>query len=400
MPKKAKELRALEVGRLTDPGFHAVGGVAGLALTVSKTGARSWILRVTVGPRRRDIGLGGFPDVPLADARVKAREYRARIEEGIDPAEQRRALKAAVAAVVTFDEAARRFIAAKRSGWKNAKHADQWANTLKAYASPMIGRMNVDQIELCHVVDTLTPIWESKTETATRVRSRIEAILGWATVRGYRKGDNPARWAGNLEHAMPEPKKDVEHFAALPWEEVPAFLKALAKQPGMAARAVEFAVLTAARSGEIRGARWDEIDLAKKVWTVPASRMKSGVAHEVPLAARAMALLRALPRIKDNELVFPAPRGGVYSDMAMLQVMRRLEVAATVHGFRSSFRNFAGDATDVARDVAEAALAHTVRDKTEAAYLRSTFMVKRRTLMTQWGVFCATGKKPKKPKRK
>lgn len=394
MPKLAKELSAIEVQRLKRPGMHAVGGVAGLLLQVTPTGARSWILRVMVGKRRRDIGLGGFPTVTLAQARDYAREARDKIRQGIDPAEERQAKRRALEqkqATPTFDQCARHYLAAKRSEFRNAKHAAQWANTLRDYASPYFGKLPVNEIEHPHIIRALTAIWETKTETASRVRGRIEAVLAWATVAGYRTGDNPARWRGHLETALPRPNKvrRIKHHTALPYAELPGFLAKLCQQDGMAAKALEFVVLTAARSGEVRGATWSEFDLEAGVWIVPGERMKAGKEHWVPLSPGALKLLQALPRT--SEWVFPSPTGRALSDMALSAVLKRMAVDATVHGMRSTFRDWAGETTAFDRETIEHALAHRLKDKAEAAYARGSQLEKRRRLMNAWGEYCAAG---------
>ena len=313
MPKVAKELSAAEVRRLTEPGFYAVGGVAGLHLTVKSEDARSWILRTRVGSLRRDIGLGGYPDVTLAMAREAAREAKAQIKAGIDPVALRKSSRSELLAQqvkeITFDQAAAKVVAKKQAEASNPKHAQQWENTLKTYASPVLGKMAVKDIEISHIIKVLEPEWKKKTETMTRVRQRIEAVLAWATVHGHRSGDNPARWRNNLDQVLPAPTKVAKskNHAALPYARVNEFMADLRTRDGMAAKALEFAVLTAARSGEIRGARWDEVDLNEKVWIVPAGRMKAKREHRVPLSDAAVELLQALPRLEDNELVFPAP---------------------------------------------------------------------------------------------
>lgn len=393
MPKVAKELSAVEVRRLDNPGIHAVGGVSGLLLQVTDTGARSWILRTKIGPRRREIGLGGFPEVPLAMARDKAREAKELIRQGVDPIAQRRAARTALIAAdgkaITFKEAAEKFLTSKTVEFKNAKHAAQWGSTLETYAYPVIGNLPVDAVELAHVVKVLEPIWTAKTETATRLRGRIESVLSWATVSGFRSGDNPARWRGNLDAVLPKPNKlkNVQHHAAVPWREVSSFMVKLRKRDGMAARALEFLILTAARSGEVRGATWDEIDLERKVWTVPAERMKAGKEHVAPLCDDAIALLKELPRLDDSDLVFHAPRGGQLSDMTLAAVMRRMKVAATPHGFRSTFRDWTAEATAYPHEVCEMALAHSVGSAVERAYRRGDLFVKRARLMTDWSEF-------------
>ncbi len=399
MPKKAKELSATELRRLTRPGLHAVGGVAGLLLQVAHTGAKSWILRVMVGKKRRDIGLGGFPDVPLALAREKARETKEQIRQGIDPVEQRKdarkALITAQAKRKTFDECARLFLSGKTAEFKNAKHAAQWASTLKTYASPVIGKFPVDKVELAHIVSILEPIWKEKTETASRLRGRIESVLAWATVSGYRGGDNPARWQGNLDAVLPKPNKlkKVQHHKALGWQEIGNFVRALRKREGMAAKALEFLILTAVRSGELRGASWDEIDLEANIWTIPEERMKTGKEHVIPLCVDAVKLLKALPRFADNNLVFPGARGGILSDVGLTKPIRAMGHRATVHGFRSTFRDWCAESTNYPNEVAEMALAHSIGNAVEKAYRRGALLAKRTRMMADWCRFINTPNK-------
>lgn len=396
MPKRKPELSALKVKRLAKgPGFHSVGGVAGLALSVQPTGAASWILRVQVGDRRRDLGLGSYPTVTLEQARQKARAARELIEQGIDPTAQRQAardaLRAAEGKRLTFRKAAERFIERKRVEFRSEKHAAQWGNTLEAYAHPVIGSLPVDQIELAHIKRILDPIWSKKTETAKRLRGRIESVLAYATASGFRSGDNPARWRGNLDAVMAKPGKlaKVKHHRALPVADLPEFMAALRDAEGMGARALEFAILTAARSGEVRGATWAEIDLAEKTWTIPAGRMKAEKAHRVPLSPAAVTLLKALPRIVGSDYVFPSPRGKALSDMTLSAVTRRMGVDAVPHGFRSTFRDWCSENTNYPREVAEQALAHTISNAVEAAYRRGDLFEKRRRLMAEWAKYCA-----------
>ena len=395
MGRKAKELGPLAVGRLASPGLHFVGGVAGLALQVNDRGARSWVLRVQVGDKRRDMGLGGFPDVSLAGAREAARAARAKVRDGIDPVANSRALRSAMKAdqahAKTFKFCALAYIDTHEAGWRNAKHAQQWRNTLDTYAYPLIGDLLVRDIGLPHVLAVLEPIWTKKTETASRLRGRLESILDWATTRGYRAGLNPARWKGHLDTVLPAAGTvaNAGHHSALPVGDIGVFMKTLRSQAGMSAQALEFTILTAARSGEVRGARWTEIDLDAATWTVPGERMKAGKEHRVPLAGAALAILNALPHEDRNALVFASPRGGMLSDMSLTAVLRRMKVDAVPHGFRSSFRDWCAERTNYPREVAEMALAHAIGDKVEAAYRRGDLFEKRRRLMKDWAAFCA-----------
>lgn len=290
---------------------------------------------------------------------------------------------------ITFAEAAERALASKRQQFTNAKHETQWSSTLRRYAYPGIGRLSVDAIERKHVSAILEPIWFKKTETARRVRQRIETVLNWATAYGYRQGDNPARWRGNLDLAFPGYGKytRVKHHRALPWQELPTFIAQLRERAGIAARALEFTILTAARSGEVRGAVWSEIDLNQGIWTVPEQRMKAGKEHRVPLSGDAVQVLLKLPRLHATVLVFVAPRGGLLSDIALTAVLRRMQVNAVPHGFRSTFRDWCAEHTNYAKAVCEMALAHTIANKTEAAYRRCDMIEKRRDLMKDWAAF-------------
>jgi len=395
MPKRTRELSPMEVKRISEPGLHAVGGAKGLYLRVAPGGSRSWILRTTVGQKRRDIGLGGFPDVTLSQARQYARDARDKIRNGIDPADERKAARqaliAAQAKALTFDEAARRCHDAKAPEFRNEKHAKDWISSIERYASPVIGELPVSDVELPHVLEILEPIWRTKTETATRLRQRIESVLTWATVRGYRSGENPARWEGNLKEVLPNPTKTrkVQHHRALPWQKIGQFVADLRQRKGMAARALEFAILTAARSSEVRLATWDEIDLNARVWTVPAERIKAGRTHRVPLSDDAVALLRGLPRFEGSPYVFPATKGGPLSDMALSALCRRMGVDATPHGFRSTFKDWARNRTAYADEVSELALAHVNSDATRAAYARDELLPQRKRLMADWAKFCA-----------
>lgn len=411
MPRVAKQLSAAEVRRITKPGAHAVGGVTGLYLRVAPTGGRAWILRATVGNKRREIGMGGFPDVSLAEARERAREARRKIRDGIDPVAERKAARSRLIAQqqreVTFKQAASEVIKKKQAEATNPKHAQQWANTLKTYAFPVLGNMAVADVEIAHVLQVLRPHWKTKTETMTRVRQRIEAVLAWATANGHRSGDNPAQWRGNLDAVLPKPSRvaRAKGHAALPYARAAEFMADLRPREGLAAKALEFTILTAARSGEVRGATWDEIDLEAKVWTVPADRMKANAEHRVPLSPAAVSLLEALPRMEGNPLVFPAPRGGQMSDSTMSAVIKRMNAKRsgadvygdprqdnrpiTVHGFRSTFRDWAGESTAYPGEAIEQALAHTIRNKAEAAYRRGDMLDRRHSLMRAWAEYLA-----------
>lgn len=400
MPKIARELSDAQVRRLTR-GTHAVGGVSGLLLQCrppkpgNKVGARSWILRVVVGNTRRDIGLGGYPTVTLSMARQTAREIKEKIRQGIDPVAERKSLKSALIAeqakTVTFKELAQEYVAKKSREFKTAKQTQKLKGQLEYYAYPFIGNMAVGDIERAHVVKALEPIWEDKTETASRVRLHIERILDLAGVKGLRKGDNPARWAGNLELSFAAKAKvsKTTHYKALPVDDMPEFMAKLDAQDWMGAKALKFAILTAARSGEIRAATWDEIDLKKKVWTIPAERMKSGKQHRVPLCDEAIKVLEEVPRLSDY--LFTGARGGQITDATISKVPKRLGYDVTAHGFRATFRTWAQEYAAYAEEVVELALAHVNSDATRAAYARSELIDKRRRLMTDWQHYCMNG---------
>ena len=400
MGSKAKELSALAVQRLTAPGMHAVGGVAGLYLCVSSSGSRSWIARVNVDGKRREMGLGSFPDVSLSIAREKARAARSDTTMGIDPVahrkEARSARQALKATQKTFADCAKAYIEAHSDSWRNAKHRAQWPSTFETYVYPTMGTVLVGEVTQAHVMAVLLPIWKTKTQTATRLRGRIEQVLAWATAAGFRQGENCARWTGLLDQLLPAPGKVSEprHHPAVRVDDMPAFIKALRQHDGLSPKALEFAVLTAARSGEVRGATWAEIDLEAAVWTVPKERMKAGKEHRVPLNTQAIKLLEAMPRIEGTELVFPAPRGGQLSDMALTALTRRMNFrddagrVCVPHGFRSSFRDWVFERTDYPRDLAEAALAHALENKVEAAYRRGDALERRRAMMQAWANYC------------
>jgi integrase len=394
MPLNLNKLSALAVSRTSKPGYYGDGG--GLWLQVAKSGSKSWIFRFKVAGRQREMGLGGLITVDLAKARVLARECRTLLLDGQDPIEARKAVRLADALerarAMTFDQCAAAYIDAHRSSWKNAKHADQWKNTLTTYASPIIGALPVADVDTDLIVKVLNPIWGTRTETATRVRGRIESILDWATVSKFRQGDNPARWRGHIENLLANPNKiaPVRNHPALPWREVPAFMALLAQCKGVAARAAEFTILTAARSGEVRGASWEEVDLDARLWTVPAGRMKVGKEHRVPLSAAALALLSAIPRREG--MIFPGRSDNVaLSDMTLTAVLRRMGRSdITIHDFRSSFRDWCAEAVgnSFPREVCEHALAHSLPDRVEAAYRRGDLLEKRVVLMEAWADYC------------
>ncbi|MBW4933271.1 tyrosine-type recombinase/integrase [Marinobacter sp. F4206] len=422
MPKKARELSATEVRRLTHSvskdgkpynALHPVGGVSGLLLQVTPTGAKSWIYRTTIAGKRRNIGLGAFPDVTLAQARDKAREARDKINSGIDPIEERqaarRALVAARLSTVTFADAMNDYISMKAKEFRNPRQRQQWENSLTTYAIPHLGNVPVREIELPHIKAVLDPIWETKTETANRVRARIENILGWCAVHSYRSNENPAKWQGYLDEVYPSPEKIKKkaHYSALPVEAIPAFMTGLKKRTGTAARALEFLLLTASRTNEVIGDKrigkpgvtWQEIDFGKKVWTVPADRMKSGKVHKVPLTDAAVELLKGMKPGKPDDLVFSGPKGDIPSNNFLTALLKRMEQPVTAHGFRSTFKDWAREHTAYADEVSELALAHINSDATRAAYARSELIEKRRLLMTEWQQYCYHGKTGKKSEK-
>ena len=421
MAKKIERLSAVQVTKLSKPGYYADG--LGLYLQVAVGGSKSWIYRFTKGtrvnskgltvPKAHEMGLGSAAVFSLAEARERANVQRKIKADGLDPLavknERLLADSLIAAKVTTFDAAAARYIAAHAGGWRNVKHGEQWRNTLSTYASPVIGKLPVSTINTALVMRVLEPIWSTKTETAVRLRGRIEKILDWCRVQGFRTGDNPAQWRGHLDKLLPAPNKvaDKANQPALPWQKMSTFMAHLRAVDGLGARALELAILTACRSGEVRGARWDEIDLDAGIWCIPGSRMKAGREHRVPLSEAAIALLEAIPRAPKQELVFLGRNGGVLSDATLLSTLKRMHASsieegsagyldprlkrmATPHGFRSAFRDWASEGTAYPRDVSEMALAHAVADKTEAAYRRGDLLEKRRALMADWAVYCAT----------
>ena len=404
MPRKLQNALTPLAVKSAKPGRHADGG--GLHLLVKETGARSWVYRFMLKGKARDLGLGpaaGADAIPLAAARDKATVLRLQVKAGVDPlAERHRETAQAVAdaqaaqiARITFKAAAEAYMAANEDSWRNAKHRYQWRATLESYVYPVIGELPVAQVGTGHVLQILEPIWKAKPETASRVRGRIETVLDAAKARGYREGENPARWRGHIAQILPARSRlSRGHHAAVPYDEVPAFIAKLHERAAMAALALEFTILTAVRTGEAIGATWGEVDLAKALWTIPAGRMKAGKEQRVPLPPRALAILEEVQPLnrKDNPAapLFPSARGGHLSNMAMVMLMRRMGNKATVHGFRSAFRDWAAETTSYAHEVCEMALAHVIGNKAEAAYRRGDLFEKRRRLMADWANYCAS----------
>ncbi|HKM71547.1 MAG TPA: integrase arm-type DNA-binding domain-containing protein [Stellaceae bacterium] len=389
------KLTALAITQAKRRGYYGDGG--GLFLQVSASGAKSWVFRFKESTRLREMGLGPTHTVSLAEARQKALECRKARLDGLDPIEARRGkriqAKLDAAKAMTFAACAESYIASHRAGWRNPKHAAQWPATLCTYVYPVFGSLPVQAVDVGLVMKAIEPIWTQKPETAGRVRGRIESVLDWAAARGYRQGENPARWRGHLENLLPKKAKvrRVEHHAALPYAEISAFVAELRQQDGVAARALEFAILTAARTGEVIGAKWDEIDVGERLWTVPAERMKAGKEHRVPLSDAALAILEGIRKIRQGDQIFPGSKAGrPISNMAMLMLLRRMGRGdLTAHGFRSSFRDWVAERTTFPAEVAEMALAHAVADKVEAAYRRGDLFQKRRQLADAWAKFCA-----------
>lgn len=401
MAREVGRLTALKVDKTKFPGMYADG--AGLYLRVTEEGTKNWVLRYMLARKPRWMGLGPVSLFGLQEARAKALDARRLRHEGVDPIEARRAAKQQArldaAKAITFRECAEKYIEAHKASWKNAKHATQWPSTLKTYAYPVIGSLPVQAIDTALITKIIEPIWSKKPETANRVRGRIEAVLDWAKARGFRAGENPARWRGHLDNLLPSRNKvrKVEHHAALAYPEIGGFIASLRQQEGIAAQALEFTILTAARTGEVIGATWGEIDLTAKMWVIPASRMKAGREHRVPLSARAVEIVAAMKKLAGDEVsskapVFPSAKPGKpLSNMAFLMLLRRMSRDdVTAHGFRSTFRDWCAERTSFPGDVAEMALAHHVSDKVEAAYRRGDLFEKRRRLMDEWAKFCGT----------
>jgi integrase len=395
MPKVAKELGAKAVS-LLGVGTHEVGGVAGLRLVVRESGAKSWTLRTKVGDNRREFGLGAYSKtgIGVAEARTKALELLAALKAGIDPVSERKAARSILAAnrkgALTFDQAASEYIETNSNEWKNAKHLQQWRNTLATYASPIIGNLSVSDIEQVHVIALLRPIWNEKTETASRLRGRIETVLDWAKTMKYRTGDNPAKWQGNLDNIFPKRGKiaPVQSHKAMHHDKLHDFVHSLRVAGTTSAKALELLILTACRSGEVRGARWSEIDLEAKTWAIPAMRMKAKKDHLVPLSKSAIALLESLPRIEGSDYLFESSRTNrPLSDMAFTKLMRDKGLEEVPHGFRATFKTWAGNFTSHKREAIEKSLAHEIGSAVEQAYERGSFFEMRIELMQDWANF-------------
>jgi integrase len=381
--------------RRKDAGLYADGG--NLYLQISLNGDnvnRSWIFRFAISGKRREMGLGAVHTIGLKDARAKAADLRKLVHEGRDPIAERNAQKAALAAAtakrVTFDECAASYSRAHSPKW-SAKHSFQWSSAMTRFASPILGKLPVDVIDVGLVVKVLEPIWHERPETASRLRGQIENVLAWASVRGFRQGDNPARWNGHLQELLPS-RRDilpVGHFAALPYREVPGLVQTLRDLDGGRERALELLILCASRAGEILGARWDEIDFAERLWVIPASRMKGGKEHRVPLCERAIAILEGMKLCRRNDFVFPGDRRENMGESPMRELLKRLGYKTTVHGLRSSFRDWCGECTNFPREICEAALAHVVGNGVEQAYRRGDALEKRRRLMAAWAEYCS-----------
>jgi integrase len=394
MKRKVNRLEPLVVAKMKTPGYYPDG--LNLYLQVSAAKTKSWVLRYTLAGKSREMGLGAFPTFSLADARERATAARKLLADGIDPLETKRskilADRLSAASVITFDDAATRYIKTHESGWKNLKHVGQWRSTIATFASPFIGMLPVHAIDNKAVVNVLEPIWNSKRETASRLRGRIEKILDWATTLKYRTGDNPARYKGNLDNLLTKSKKTVIHHPALPFIEIGAFMATLRTMPGMGALALQFVILTATRTSEVLNAQWSEFDLDAGVWVIPKERMKADKEHAVPLSPEAVEILhKAGWEMRASEFVFAGVNGKALSNMACLAVLKRMErPGLTVHGFRSTFRDWCSESTAYPRDVAEMALAHTISNKTEAAYRRGDLFDKRTRMMADWAAYCAT----------
>jgi integrase len=418
MARQLNRLTALQVTKLSKPGLYGDGG--GLTLQITSAGVKSWLFRFMREGKAYGMGLGATHTISLAEARQKALDARKLLVDGLNPMVVKKQKLLAVALerakMMTFDQCAASYIEAHKASWKNAKHIDQWTNTLATYASPVFGQQPVADVDTALVVKCLAPIWQTKTETASRLRGRIESVLGWATTSGFRTGENPARWKGHLENLLATIGKSsrTKNHPSLPWQRIGEFMQALKAREGMAAKAVQFTVLTACRSGEVRGAQWSEFDFAERVWTIPAERMKARREHQVPISDAAHTVLMSIRNMNmvsvdqasipaDSRFVFAGTKMQALSDMSLTAVIRRMNADAdkplwvdangdgiTVHGFRSTFRMWAAEMTAYPREVAEHALAHQLPDAVERAYQRGTQFAKRQALMTEWGAVCSS----------
>lgn len=393
MSRVKNKLTARTVETRKTPGYYSDGG--NLYLRVSSNLTKTWAFYYKKEGKRTEMGLGSVSNVTLEQAREKATELRKQLANGIDPLSEKQRQdserKAQLAKTVTFQQCAEAYINAHKAGWKNPKHIQQWQNTLSQYVFPVFGALDVKAIDTGLIIQCLEPIWLTKNETAGRVRGRIESVLDWATVHAYREGVNPARWRGHLDKLLAKPSKiqKTEHHSALPYIELNGFIEQLRQQDGIAAKCLEFTILTAARTGETIGATWDEIDLGTKIWTIPAERMKASREHRVPLSSHALSILNEMAAVRLNNYVFPGNKKGL-SNMAMLAVLKRMDRAdITVHGFRSSFRDWAAETTAYPGEVVEMALAHAIKNLTEAAYRRGDLLEKRSQLMVDWARYCA-----------
>ena len=394
-------LTAAFVKNVTTPGSYSDNARMGLRLRVKPDGRKNWIQRLTINGKKREAGLGSFPVVTLAMAREQAIENQRHVRNGVDPIAERQNRRK----MLTFGEAVEQYLASKLSEFRNEKHKKQWRSTSDNYAAPVIGKVSIDELALRDILNVLEPIWTTKTETASRLRQRMEAVISWATVAGYRKDANPAQWKNNLDQLLPKPSKiaTTDHHAAVAVADLPAFWAELRKQEGMGALALQFLCLTVARSGEVRGMRWQEVDWAKRLWTIPKERMKAGREHRVPLPDAAIALLNTIPRLKGCDFVFFSSKGTPLSDMTVSAVMRRMDEKAqksgrkrfldersdrpaVPHGLRSSFRDWAAE-TGKDHTMAELALAHTVGNEVERAYRRTDMVERRRELLVDWSSF-------------
>lgn len=422
MARQLNRLTALQVSKMSKPGLYGDGG--GLTLQITRAGVKSWLFRYMREGKAYGMGLGATHTIGLSEARQKALDARKLLADGLNPmiVKKQKLLAVALehAKMMTFDQCAAAYIEAHKASWKNAKHIGQWTNTLATYASPVFGQQSVANVDTALIMKCLSPIWQSKTETASRLRGRIESVLGWATTSGYRTGENPARWKGHLENLLATIGKSsrTKNLPSLPWQRIGEFMLALKARHGVASKAVEFAVLTACRSGEVRGAQWSEFDIAERVWTIPSARMKAGREHQVPLSEAALSLLMSIRHIHmvsvdqlnipaGSRFVFAGTKTQALSDMSLTAVIRRMNAEAekpiwidangdgiTVHGFRSSFRMWAAEMTAYPREVAEHALAHQLPDAVERAYQRGTQFSKRRALMAEWGIVCTSNLSP------